>query len=131
MSTRLIAKKIQLWEGEPLLLVARIETAGGTPLTSSQVSSVRFDLFDFNSTTPHEAVYSQSPIDATTVYFDTLQHDDAENLLGDSGGYNFKFIMDSDTFHMDGGKTYRAQVQSVIGNSSNYQVYDVIVGEIL
>jgi phytoene dehydrogenase-like protein len=131
MSTRLIAKRIQVWEGEPVIMVARVESAGGTPLLAAQVTSVNIDVFDMTSATQATEVYSQGPVDPTTVYFDTLQHDDAENLLGDSGGYNFRYVLSPSDYALQGAKTYRIQIVSLIGSGNNVQVYDVVVGELL
>ena len=131
MGQRLIAKHVQLWESEPLILVARIETAGGTPITTANVSSFSVTIFNVtSSTTPAEPVYQLGAIDPALGYYDTLQHDDAENLLGDSGGYNFKYIIAADEFSFQGSNTYRVQIVSQIGGSSHVQVYNVHVGEV-
>jgi hypothetical protein len=130
MSTRIQARRIEIFEGEAALFVARVETAGGTPLTSSQVSAVSVSIFKMPHTTPAEAVYQLGSIDPATVYYDTLQHDDAENMLGDSGGYNAKYIVSADEFGFEGGHTYRVQIASQLGNSSHVMVFDVVVGEV-
>lgn len=126
----LTARRINLWEGEAAVFVARIESAGGTPLLSAQVSSFSVSVYLMNGTTPPEAVYVLGAIPSDTGYYNELQHDDAENLLGDSGGYNFKYTISADEFSFQGGNTYRVQIISQIGNSSHVQVYDVSVGEV-
>lgn len=131
MQTRTAARTINLWEGEPAIFVARVTTAGGTPVVSSNVSYVEVKVFDMQASAQGTEVYADSPIDPTTVYFDTLQTDDYSNLLGDSLGYNFRYILDADTFAFGGGKRYRVQIASAIGGSSHMQVYDLAVGEVL
>jgi hypothetical protein len=131
MGTRLFAREVEIYEGEQLLLVARVETAGGTPLVIADVSSVGVSFFQMPSSTPATAVYVDGPLDPAVIYFDTLQHDDAENLLGDDGGYNFRYELDSSTFLLRGGNTYRVQAVSTVGSSSYVMVYDVKVLEVL
>ena len=132
MTTRSLATNVYLWQGEPLLMVARIETAGGTPIVIANVTSFGISVFDMaanqDQATP---VYQLGAIPAATGFFDTLQFDDAANLLGDSGGYNFKYILDYDDFRMQGGSEYRVQIDSTVSGSSHIQVYRVRVGEVL
>lgn len=129
--TRTSNKIVQLYEGENAVFVARVTTAGGTPITSSDVSYVGVKLFDMNATAQATEVWAEGPIDPTTVYYDTLQTDDDANLLGDEGGYNFRYILDANNYAMRGGKRYRFQIQSTISGAVHYQVYDIGVGEIL
>lgn len=129
--TRTSNKVVSIYEGEPAVFVARVTTAGGTAITSSDVTSVGVKLFDMHATAQAVEVYANSPIDPTTVYFDTLQTDDYQNLLGDDGGYNFRLILDESDYPMGGGKRYRMQIESVISGAKHYQVYDIGVGEIL
>ena len=129
--TRPGIRQLTMFEGEPAVFVARITTAGGTAITSSDVTSVGVSLFDMHATNQATAVYEESPIDPETVYFDTLQTDDYANLLGDSGGYNFRYILDESLYPMGGGKRYRLQIQSTISGAIHYQVYDISVLEIL
>jgi hypothetical protein len=120
-----------VWQGEPVVIVARIAMATtGDPIVSGNVTSVSVSVFDMTASAQADVAYSSGAIDPTTVYYDTLQYD-AENLLGDSLGYNFKYILDADDYAMLGGKRYRMQIVSAIGSSSHLQVYDVKVGAIL
>lgn len=120
-------KRIEFIEGEPVLLVARNETAGGTPLTPAQVSSFSISIFLLGgaSETPGAAVYKQG-FETDLGYYDELQYDDAANLLEDSGGYNFKFVLDADDFLFEGERNYRIQVASVIGSSTHTALYDAV-----
>jgi hypothetical protein len=92
---------------------------------------VNVSFFQNPSSTPSTAVFVDGPLDPAVIYFDTLQHDDAENLLGDDEGYNCRYELDSATYLLRGGNTYRVQVVSVVGSSSYVQVYDVKVLEVL
>jgi hypothetical protein len=130
MTTRLIAKRVEIREGTPLTLVARIETAGGTPVTSASFDSVVVEAFDESSTTPDTAVWSSGGLDPTTVYSDTLIYDDAANTLGDSGGRNFKYVLAIDDFRLLGGRTYTVQVHSYQGSSDFVDVYSAVVHEV-
>lgn len=131
VQTRASNKAVQLYEGENSVFVARITTAGGTPITSGDVSYVGVALFDMNATAQASEVWADGPIDPATVYYDTLQTDDDANLLGDDGGYNFRYILDANNYTMQGGRRYRFQIQSTISGAVHYQVYDIGVAEIL
>lgn len=123
-------KNVELNEGEPFLAVARIETAGGTPLVIGDVVSVNVSVFDMTIDDPTVAVFQEGAVDPSTVYFDALQYDDAANLLSDDGGYNFKYILHGDDYVLLGSKTYRIEIVSALGNASHVQKYDVKVGEV-
>ena len=84
-----------------------------------------------NGGTPSTDVYSTGAVAPGTAYFDSLQYDEIQNLLGDALGYNFKYVISADDFRFLGGNTYRIQIVSNVGGSDHVQVYNVKVGEVL
>jgi hypothetical protein len=88
------------------------------------------EVFDDRSTTPGDPVWSSGIIDPTTVYSDVLVYDDASNLLGDSGGRNFLYVLHADDYLLLGGRTYIVQVHSTSSQDDFVDVYQVIVHEV-
>jgi hypothetical protein len=131
MRTRVVPRQIEFWEGEPCVLVDLVIAADtDLPVTSGQVSSVSLYAYDLSASDRSSPSYSESPIDPTTVYYDTVQIGYA-HLMGSSEGYNFKLVIDTSTFAFLGGRTYRIQVYSQIGASSYVAVYHAKVGATL
>ena len=131
MQSRPKTKDIALWAGQPLILVAReIDDATGDPVVGSNISYASLQINDLDSSSDATPVYSEGPIEATSVWYDTLQTGHA-TLLGDSDGYNFKLIIDDARYTFRGGRKYRVQVISAYGASSIVYVYNVTVGATL
>jgi hypothetical protein len=129
MSTRLVSRKIQLQEGTPLVLVARVENAQtGVALTSADVTSFAVFVYLDTGTTPSTTVYSLGAIDKTTAWYDVLLYD-AQNMLGDAGGYNFRYVISYEDFQFAGGNRYRVEIVSSLGTSFHVQIYDIDVVE--
>jgi hypothetical protein len=76
-------------------------------------------------------VYNTGPLPADAGFYSPLLYDDAANMLGDSGGYNFRYIITDSAYHFSGGHDYRIQITSLIGSSSHMQIYKLSVGEVL
>ena len=131
MVSRIAPQTFEIYEGSSLTLVARVETAGGTPIVIADVTSFNVDVFQLTAnTTPRDSVYSLGAITPATGFFDTLQHGDAENMLGDSIGYNFKYVIAADDFLFHGGNHYRVEIAVLLGNSNHVMVFEGKIGEV-
>lgn len=127
MTSQITARPCAFWEGEPLALGARIESLTGVPVTPTQVTSFTVTVFE-NGVAAF--AYETPPLPADVGFFNPLLYG-YDNLIGDSGGLNFLYVIQPSAFAFLGGHGYRVQVATTIGASVHMQVYTVSVGEIL
>lgn len=126
MSNHSQIRKVFLIDGESPVFVSRVENANGTPVTSSDV--VSFVVYVFDHADSDSSAYSTDPLDGSLGYLDALAYG-YSNLLGDDGGYNFKYVIEYSEFHFRGAKTYRVEIVTQFGSELHKSLYDVIVSE--
>lgn len=110
MQTRSDPYSFSIYEGETPKFVARVEEPPGTPLVTADVTGFTAVVYWMSGASSASQVYAQGPMSAAVGFFDTLQFDGDASFLDDAGGYNFKFALDEDLFHMDGGSVYRVEI---------------------
>lgn len=122
-------KRIEITEGESLVLVMRVETLGGTPIFQGSVLSFSVEAFDLEGETPDVSVYGSGSLEPAQGYTTELVFDDASNLLADGGGRNFLFTIDPGEYEFQGAHHYRVQVDSSLANGTHREVFLVAVNE--
>lgn len=100
-------RRIRAWSGTPIWIWERVVDGSGTALTTSTCSDWAVYVFDTSVTGEDSVLVAEATEDDTSLnFYDTLQTD---VLLNDGGGYNFEYIINSDLFTPEGGKTYRVE----------------------
>lgn len=128
MVTRLLPRRIDIKEGEEIVLLGRIETLGGTALVQADVTSFTVTLYDLDATIPTTAVIAFAAVAPALGFYDTLQHDDAENRLGDIIGYNFKYTISGTYTAAMGGHNMVVEVKVLtVANGTRTHIQEVVV----
>jgi hypothetical protein len=110
-----------IWENTQPTCMARVEGSTGGNITPSDVSALKYNVFNLSSTAPTVAL-TTGTLSTTANVFETLQTD--SRWSKDTTGYNFRAVLPSTLFSGD-DQRYRAEFWFT-PSSTGYDPYPAV-----